>query len=204
MWSQWQLSSKHCPVSYYGTQLLWSITLQKCEESIMQCKKSLWIKYWKQKKAPCPLKMMCTIQKLQFQSLSLLLTRKSWLGNLVTKWVHESSLKNFRGINVNLFFSYPHIKTSPIPPFPPCQKHPFPFPKPIVLLGLLTMSSYKYNQISAIFKNTKQQNFYFNLFLSLIPKLVFTLLQFPFIFTDTHVFLSLSICFLGLPSDSVV
>ena len=64
--------------------------------------------------------------------------------------------------------------------------------------------TYKYTQISAIFKNTKQQNFYFNLFLSLIPKLVFTLLQFPFIFTDTHVFLSLSICFLGLPSDSVV
>ena len=176
----------------------------------MQCKKSLWIKYWKQEKAPCPLKMMCTIQKLQFQSLSLLLTRKSWLGNLVTKWVHERSLKNFRGINVNLFFSYPHIKTSPIPPFPPCQKHPFPFPKPIVLLGLLTISStsfkilhlqlfvsislnevlltYKYTQISAIFKNTKQQNFYFNLFLSLIPKLVFTFLQFPFIFTDTHVF----------------
>ena len=60
---------------------------------------------------------------------------------------------------------------------------------------------YKYTQISAIFKNTKQ-NFYFNLFLSLIPKLVFSFLQFPLIVTDTHFFLSLSIYFLCFPGDS--
>lgn len=40
-------------------------------------------------KSPCPLKMMCMVQKLWFQYLHLPLTRKSSSGNLIIKWVHR-------------------------------------------------------------------------------------------------------------------